>query len=217
MVEEKKDAFFKKMFLKWKDEIWAHKHLITASLILLIVATCLDYVCGNYVTKVGSALSADLILKFITPIDLNWIFVYLFLITVTILLVYPLFFRVKKLHLTIGHFSLLVMMRSIFMSLTHLKTPIGAIAVRFPGHLTGLVFENDLFFSGHVAIPFLGFLIFKESKIKYFFLASSIILGITSLLMHRHYSIDVFAAFFITYGTYKLGNWAFKKIDKTEN
>ena len=37
-------------------------------------------------------------------------------------------------------------------------------------------------------------------------LASSIILGITVLLMHVHYSIDVFSAYFIVYGIYVLGN-----------
>jgi hypothetical protein len=35
-------------------------------------------------------------------------------------------------------------------------------------------------------------------------LVSSIILAITVLLMHVHYSIDVLSAYFITYGVYKL-------------
>ncbi len=74
-------------------------------------------------------------------------------------------------------------------------------------------FKNDLFFSGHTAVPFLGFLLFKNRKVKYTFLGASIIMAITVLLMHVHYSIDVFSAFFITYGTFKIGEWLFKKMD----
>jgi hypothetical protein len=44
-----------------------------------------------------------------------------------------------------------------------------------------------------------------------FFLVMSLVLATTALLMHVHYSIDVFSAFFITYGTYHLGEWLFKK------
>ena len=37
-------------------------------------------------------------------------------------------------------------------------------------------------------------------------------MAITVLGMHQHYSIDVFAAFFITYGVYKMGGWVIKKL-----
>jgi len=47
-----------------------------------------------------------------------------------------------------------------------------------------LNFSNDLFFSGHTAVPFLGYLLFKEEKIRYVFLALSIMMGGVVLLMH---------------------------------
>jgi len=212
--EWKKRIRLKQLLPEWMQEIKKHHRLILASLILLAIATGLDYVAGNYVTKVGSAQSSDLILDYIPTIDLSIIFIYFFLIVVSLIFIYPLIFDIKKLHLAIGHFSLITIVRSIFMSLTHLKTPAEAVAVKFPDLLSKLVFENDLFFSGHTAIPLVGFFVFKDSKIKWFFLASSIILGLTALLMHQHYSIDVAAAFFIAYGTFKLGKKLFRKIEK---
>lgn len=215
--EWKNKTKLKQLLPQWANEIKKHFRLISASIILLIVATSLDYVAGNYVDKVGgSAESSDLILSYIPAIDLSIIFVYLFLIVVSLIFIYPLILNVKKLHLAIAHFSLLIMVRSIFMSLTHLKLPSSAVAVKFPDLLSNLVFQNDLFFSGHTAIPLVGFFLFKESKIRWFFLASSIISGATALLMHQHYSIDVAAAFFIAYGTFKIGEWLFKKIEKIQ-
>ncbi len=212
--ERKRKTKLKQLLPQWASEIKKHLRLISASIILLIIATSLDYIAGNYVTKVGSAESSDLILSYIPIVNLGVIFVYLFLIVVSLIFIYPLIFNVKKLHLAIAHFSLLIMTRSVFMCLTHLKTPSSAIAVKFPDLLSNLVFQNDLFFSGHTAIPLIGFFLFKESKIRWFFLASSIILGATSLLMHRHYSIDVAAAFFIAYGTFKIGERLFLKIER---
>ena len=75
-----------------------------------------------------------------------------------------------------------------------------------------LIFNNDLFFSGHVAIAFLGFLLFQEKKLKIFFLIATIVMALTVLFMHVHYSIDVFAALFITYSTHEFGKRLFKKI-----
>jgi membrane-associated phospholipid phosphatase len=66
-------------------------------------------------------------------------------------------------------------------------------------------------FSGHVAVPFLGYLIFKESKIRGWFLFGSFFMGTVALMTKLHYSIDVFSAFFIGYAIFELGNWIFTK------
>jgi hypothetical protein len=100
------------------------------------------------------------------------------------------------------------------MVFTHLQSPADAIPISFPWIFKGLSFKNDMFFSGHTAIPFLGFLLFKNSKIRFLFLAGSVFLGTAALLMHEHYSIDVFSAFFITYCSYKIGWFFIKKSTK---
>jgi hypothetical protein len=71
---------------------------------------------------------------------------------------------------------------------------------------------NDLFFSGHTGLPFLIALIFWDHiYIRRLFLVSSVVFGVVVLLAHLHYSIDVFAAFFITYSIYHISLKVFKR------
>jgi len=198
---------------EWKKEIGYHKHLIVASLLFLVIAIFFDVVAGTYVTKVGGVTAPDLILDNIPTIDLDFLFVWGGVLMVTVLFLYPLFFRVKEVHKVISQFSLLIMVRAAFTCFTHLATPSDALLFEVPSLVSFFTFQNDLFFSGHTAVAFLGFLIFKEKKIRYFFLGLSILMGITVLLMHVHYSIDVLSAFFIAYGTFKIGEWFFSKIN----
>ena len=123
----------------------------------------------------------------------------------------------SRAHYYMGVFGILGILRGFFITFTYLGLPFGAIIPDYPGQLSMMFFSNDLFFSGHTAVPFLGFLLFRKEKIGLFFLVSTIVLASTILLGHLHYSIDVFAAFFITYGSYKLSNWFFKKINHLPN
>ena len=202
-----------KLKKEWNKEIFEHRWLIFFSLILLVIAVILDYVAGTYVSKIQGVAVPDILLDNIPTVDLNYIYLYGAVFMVILLFLYPLIFEVKKFHIVISQFSLLVMVRGFFISLTHLAIPTGALQFHVPKALFFLNFSNDLFFSGHTAIPFLGFLLFKEDKIRYLFLALSIIMGTVVLLMHVHYTIDVLSAFFITFGTFKIGEWFFSKVD----
>src|SRR5207249_132495 len=64
--------------------------------------------------------------------------------------------------------------------------------------------HNDLFFSLHTALPFLGFLAFRTRAVRWSCLAFSILLGATVLLGRNHYSVDVAAAYLITYAVFRL-------------
>jgi len=105
-------------------------------------------------------------------------------------------------------FSIYLFIRSFFVIFTHLAVPHDATLTYFPSFLQLINYSSDLFFSGHAGLPFLAFLVFREHHkgIAYFMFVSSIILGVTVLLMHVHYSIDVLSAYFIVYGIYKIGN-----------
>ncbi|MBP6949036.1 MAG: hypothetical protein KBC41_01660 [Candidatus Pacebacteria bacterium] len=107
--------------------------------------------------------------------------------------------------------SLFIIIRAIFVSLTHIG-PFPTKLVLESRALDFITSGNDLFFSGHTGLPFLIALIFwNHLYIRTIFLAGSVVLGASALLAHLHYSIDVFAAFFITYSIYHISIKLFKK------
>lgn len=208
-----KQRLMTKIF-QWSKEIWKHKYLLLLSLLFLIISIFLDILAGNYADKRASVAVSDLILDSIPTLNLSFIFSYGIILILLVGLFYTLFFKVKELHIVLSQFSLLLMIRSFFVTLTHLKRPAEAVVNAYLSHIPRIfTFENDMFFSGHVAISFLGFLLFRKEKIGVFFLIMTFVMAVTVLLMHVHYSIDVFAAIFITYGSYKIGEWFFEKIN----
>lgn len=189
---------------QWGRELKQHYKAIIFAVFLLFVSAAITYNAGVYVTEKGDAVASDFILDNFGPYDWNFIYTYVWLGIIFLMILYPALFAVNQVHHMLGQFSFLMIVRSAFISLTHLKTPFDAMSHGFPGAFSFFEFQNDLFFSGHTAVPFIAFLVFKEHKIRWFFLAGSLLMATTVLAMHEHYSIDVFAAYFITYGCYKL-------------
>jgi hypothetical protein len=92
----------------------------------------------------------------------------------------------------------------VFVSLTHIG-PYPTKLVLESNLLDFITTGNDLFFSGHTGLPFLIALIYWDHVyIRRLFIIASIVFGAVVLLSHLHYSIDVFAAFFITYAIYHI-------------
>jgi hypothetical protein len=200
-------------YQRWKKELSQHKLLILTSLGFLILAAVANSLAGIYADRVGFSSVTDLILDHLPSLDLAYLLVYGYIMVILVLFLYPLFFKVRTFHVVVVQASLLIIVRSIFMTFTHLKEPAEAVITDVPRLYSLFNYQNDLFFSGHTAIPFLGFLLFRKDKIRTFFLLSTIVMAATVLLMHVHYSIDVFSAFFITYGIYKIGQRLVAKFD----
>jgi hypothetical protein len=208
----KHESELQKWFKSWKTEISKHKYLLLASFIMLAIAGVICFFASTYVDKIQAIPSSDLILDHIPTINLNIFYVYGFMLVLITAIIYSILFHVKKFHEITFLFGMLILVRSFFITLTHLGVPNDArIITEAPSLFQLMSFQNDLFFSGHTAMSFMAFLIFRKEAIKTFFLISTIILSATVLLMHVHYSIDVFSAFFITYGVYKFGEWFISK------
>ncbi len=200
---------------QWAMEVLACKRLIVLSLVCIGVGLGFDYACGMYVHTMRSVKVPDLILDLFDPIDASFLFIYGYVALIASMFLYPIVFRMRTIHVVAFQFSLLLVVRSLFMIFTHMETPAGAISVNYPFFFRSLYFENDMFFSGHTAMPFLGFYVFRRSWLRYVFLAGSIVMGCVVLAMHVHYSIDVLAAFFMTYGSYRIGHRVLLRLDPT--
>lgn len=150
----------------------------------------------------------DLLLSFIPAADLHILYVYGIFAVMLFLLFYVIVYRPDILPFGLKFFAAVFIVRAVFISLTHLGPPEGffitAIAPDFSfWPVEHMMHSNDLFFSGHVSYPFMAALLFKNTgKLFYFFLAASVLMAVTVLVMRIHYSIDVFAAYFIVYGMY---------------
>lgn len=191
-----------------KDWFKETKRFLPATLFaiwIFAMVAAVNYVIGNYVSMRDGTIIQDLILDNIPTINLSGLFIWGILIIFFILFFYPLFFEPKYLPIVIFQLALLILIRSFFITLTSTQLPTPNFIIEFPPIIDNWNFKNNLFFSGHTAIPFLGYLIFQREKVGKIFLVASVIMGATVLLTKLHYSIDVFAAFFITYASYRIG------------
>jgi hypothetical protein len=148
----------------------------------------------------------DPILQLYNPIDLTWLIfgiIYLCLI----IGIFALAKKPEKLLLAFQAYTAVVLVRIIAMYLVPFEAPEKLIVLKDPFvemFGSGESLTKDLFFSGHTATLFLLFLIVESKKLKFVFLSSAVIVGITIVLQHVHYVIDVFAAPFFTYVCYKV-------------
>ena len=181
------------------------------SILLLIGSLFLNFYASMYATERASNAVTDIILSNIRVYDVDLIFVFGPLVMwafVAILCV----IEPKRTPFILKNIAIFVIIRSIFISLTHIGPfPIEAITTgsQFIGKFT---FGGDLFFSAHTGLPFLMALIFWQDKyLRWIFTISSVLFGIVVLLGHYHYSIDVLSAFFITYTIFQISSYIFKK------
>ena len=199
-------------FAKWK--VFTEKHFLMSfflSLALLFASLVINFIAGTYATEKISNPVTDIILSNTRVRDVDGIFVYGSII-ILILIILVLLYNPKSIPFTVKSIALFVIIRSIFISLTHLGPFPNEVAVSAGNFLSKFTFGGDLFFSGHTGLPFLMALIFWNKKmIGYFFVVTSLIFGTVVLLGHLHYSIDVLAAFFITYTIFHIAKFVFKK------
>lgn len=177
---------------------------------LFVVSLIVNYHAGLYATEIASNPVTDIFLSNVPVLNLDGTFIYgtiiFWLFVLSVSLIQP-----KKAPFILKSIALFILIRSLFITLTHIGP--------FPSHMIvdssvigKFTFGGDLFFSGHTGLPFLFALIFwKDKKLRYFFIITSISFGFVVLLAHLHYSIDVLSAFFITYTIYHLSTVFFKK------
>lgn len=166
---------------------------------------------GHYVMQVGArtpASASDLLLNFLPRADWSSCFVWGFAAFVIVAAAAAVIWEREKIIYILWMYALLISLRGLFVMLTPMGSPAGSFSLdgSFLFRTIGrhLTFGNDLFFSAHASMPFLGFLIYSKLLVRIILLLFSIMLAVTVLLCRYHYSIDVVGAYFITYALVRI-------------
>jgi membrane-associated phospholipid phosphatase len=199
----------KQYFSNYKDKEFLLSFF--TAILFFAVSLVINFYAGMYATKSASSPVTDIILSNIRVFDVGYIFTYgamLFWVFAFLLGLY----HPKKFPYALKTIALFTIIRAIFISLTHIGPFPTQLIVENGTILSKFTFGGDLFFSGHTGLPFLVALMFWDKKVlRWIFIVCSLIFGVIVLLGHIHYSIDVLAAFFITYTIFHISLYLFKK------
>ncbi len=198
--------------LRQHRDLWRRREFLASifvSIIFLALSLVLNHITSTYTDESTGPYVQDILLDNIPVVNVNFVVnevVWALIYFVLFLLV----LRPSRIPLVAKNVALFIFIRSLFTVLTHLGSIPDHSFLSQRDYLSGLATGHDMFFSGHTGMPFLFALLFwKERWIRFVFLAFSVVFGVSMILGHLHYSIDVFAAFFITYGIAHLGKWLF--------
>ncbi len=170
----------------------------------LFMALIIQTVANEYVENLKGLSVGDVFLDNLPTLNLDFMVVQGALL-LTFFIVGLMIWQPKYLIFTMIAFSIFVIIRAFFISLTHLGVNPHEITLnteRIGFTLYNFLYnsKSDFFFSGHTGAPFLMGLIFWEHRrLRIFFFVTSFLFAVSVLLGHIHYSIDVFAAPFMTY------------------
>lgn len=198
--------------IAWKSFFSSQTRLI---LFLILVLMCLSLVFSFTCfmewneTRFGIVFN-DPILKLFKPIDLSHVISVFTLIPIFMGLIY--IFRKPD---TSVYFLIAAIVicgfRALTMFLLPLEPPVNIIPLSDPVIETlfygGNVLVKDLFFSGHTANLILIGLIVEQRYIKNLLFIAGFLVGSMVLIQHVHYSIDVLAAPFFSFVTFRISVW----------
>jgi len=181
-------------------------------LFFLALALMLQGYASEYSTANSERYVGDLLLDHLPVVNLNLLIIegafFMVLITLCLLLLQP-----KRLTFALKTVAVFVAIRSVCVAVTHLGLYPNQV---LPGNgfvdqvYIALNLQAGYFFSAHTGLPFLMALIFWDDKPwRHVFLTVSLLMGISVLLAHIHYSIDVVGAPFMTYSIFKLSQYLF--------
>ncbi|MBL7127934.1 MAG: hypothetical protein ISS16_03005 [Ignavibacteria bacterium] len=188
----------------WAEPLFKIQSILT---IVLLVLTLLFFSrLLIYIEQRPGVILDDPILNLFNAIELNWIIfplIYLSILSGIIHLTkYP-----AQLIILLQSYILMDLFRMLSMYVTPLEPPLNTIDLKDPLVFvlgTGTIITKDLFFSGHTSTMLLLSLSAVNKKIKIIFLINTFLVALLMLIQKAHYSIDLIAAPFYAYCSYKI-------------
>ena len=198
-----------KTFLStWKTEL-ADRNFRNLFIIVVIAIVVTLMLFTNYriynETRIGVEIP-DPFLAMFSPIDLTWstfTLIYFGLLAGLYLFIQ----RPRVLVNAMLTYTILVLFRMLLMYSLPLESPHDIISLRDPFvelFGAGKPLDKDYFFSGHTATMFMLFLLSYNTKMKWVFLVGSILVGLSVVIQHTHYTVDVLVAPFVAYASYRI-------------
>lgn len=191
---------------------WTQRALLTQTLFgVLIIGLSLvvNFYANAFTATHASNPVSDILLDNIPVFDVDFIYaqgIFIFSAVLLIILVY----EPSWLPFVLKSIGIFILVRAFAMVLTHIAPPMDASPQALNAISHKLSVGTDLFFSAHTGMPFLIALIFWHKKLlRALFLVFTAIGAAVVILGHLHYSIDVFSAFFITFGVFALAKTFF--------
>jgi len=194
--------------MSWK-EIFKDKKsivdfIVTILFVVFVVVVFPEFLL--FIEEREAVVMFDPFLNLFNPIDLTWTTFALIYFSV-IAAIISLINKPAYLFLALQSYGVMLLFRMLVMYLSPLEAPEKIIPLHDPFVQmfgTGDILTKDLFFSGHTATMFVLFLAVKNKILKVIFLITTILVGLAVIFQHVHYTVDVVAAPFFSYASYKI-------------
>lgn len=192
----------------WNSELHGTKYLyqIVLSFVGVIIGLGVFTRFLVFIEDRAGIILPDPILSWFNPVDISW-FIFIIMYSTVLIAIISLLQSPKALILGLQSYVIMLVVRMIAMYSIPLEAPATILPLIDPMVSevgVGKLMTKDLFFSGHTATIFIMYLVAQKRIFKIFFLVATIIIAISVLVQHVHYSVDVIAAPFFAYGCYRL-------------
>jgi len=199
---------FKKIANVWKVELNNNKYIyqVILSFAAVIGGLMLFTRFLAFIEDRPGIILPDPILAWFAPMDISW-FTFIIMYSTVAIAIISLLQSPKALILGLQSYVLMLFFRTIAMYAIPLEAPASILPLIDPMVSevgVGKLMTKDLFFSGHTATIYIMYLVAQKRYFRYFFLAATLIIAVSVLVQHVHYSVDVIAAPFFAYCSYRI-------------
>lgn len=192
----------------WREKLlnpsFRNRFFVTVIVLIVVLLSLARFL--DYNEELSGFAFKDPLLSLFNPIDVTWFTFGLIYVSLIVALV-SLSYYPEHFLIALQSYSLVFLFRFCTIFFLPLDAPTTTVSltdpfVEFFGG--GETLHRDLFFSGHVSTMFIFYLTTCNPKLKKIFLINTLLVAAAVLVQHVHYTVDVIAAPFFAYTSYKM-------------